>query len=225
MKNIFSSLILVITLFSCTRPLVVAHVTPKERALTKKKGYGYPQHNLLSQFICFNKLCLNKAEWRNKQKKRRFKGFKKPGIPIRQHHPHDREIIAQNISKKNYASVPLNKIQTFKHVLFKTSSAQLLKNTLEELDQLAKALKENENWQIKILGHTDDTGDEDLNKKLSNARARSVANYLKEKGIEGKRLSYQGFGSSKPIADNQTEVGRQKNRRVEFVISESKPTH
>ncbi len=67
---------------ACTRPVAVFHWSAKEVALTRKKGYGFPTHNKLSQVICFDKLCLNKKEWKNRQQKRKFKGYKHEG-PVR----------------------------------------------------------------------------------------------------------------------------------------------
>jgi outer membrane protein OmpA-like peptidoglycan-associated protein len=71
---------------------------------------------------------------------------------------------------------------------------------------------------IEISGHTDNISSKSFNKELSKKRANSVANYLIKKGIDRKRFTTEGFGYSKPIADNKTEKGRQKNRRVEFKI-------
>ena len=74
--------------------------------------------------------------------------------------------------------------------------------------------------RIEISGHTDKTGSEPMNFKLSEARAKSVVEYLVRKGIDRARLEYKGFGSLQPIADNATTTGRTKNRRVEFKILE-----
>ncbi len=87
-----------------------------------------------------------------------------------------------------------------------------------ELDKLIDYLNKNKNTTIEIFGHTDNTGAEEKNKILSAARAKAVADYLISKGIEKSRTSYKGYGSTMPIAKNDTEEGRQKNRRVEFVI-------
>ena len=74
--------------------------------------------------------------------------------------------------------------------------------------------------KIEISGHTDKTGSEVINAKLSTDRARAVVEYLIQKGIDKSRLTYQGLGSTMPIADNATPEGRAKNRRVEFKILE-----
>ena len=77
----------------------------------------------------------------------------------------------------------------------------------------------NEEYNLTISGHTDDVGDEAKNLDLSKRRAASVRNYLINKGIDEKRLTSEGYGESKPIADNKTSKGRALNRRVEFEIS------
>jgi outer membrane protein OmpA-like peptidoglycan-associated protein len=76
------------------------------------------------------------------------------------------------------------------------------------------------NKEIKILisGHTDNVGNAAYNLDLSGKRVKSVAAYLQSKGIDSSRLKSQGFGSTKPIADNKTEEGKQMNRRVEVTI-------
>jgi outer membrane protein OmpA-like peptidoglycan-associated protein len=72
--------------------------------------------------------------------------------------------------------------------------------------------------KIEISGHTDNTGSATLNDKLSQERADAVVNYLKLKGIKADRMTAMGYGSSKPIASNNSAEGRQENRRTEFEI-------
>jgi outer membrane protein OmpA-like peptidoglycan-associated protein len=74
--------------------------------------------------------------------------------------------------------------------------------------------------KIEISGHTDKTGSEPLNFKLSEARAKAVVDYLIQKGIDRSRMEFKGYGSLQPISDNNTASGRAKNRRVEFKIIE-----
>ena len=103
------------------------------------------------------------------------------------------------------------------NVLFETNKAVLLQESYESLNQLAKQLQANKSVQIEIRGHTDNVGKETKNQTLSEQRAKTVLDYLVSQGIEAKRFSYHGFGSSQPIASNETEEGRTKNRRVEFL--------
>ena len=72
--------------------------------------------------------------------------------------------------------------------------------------------------KIEISGHTDNIGSNEYNKKLSKDRAKAVVDYLIVQGIDEGRLTYAGYGESQPISDNDTEVGRQENRRTEFKV-------
>ncbi len=76
-------------------------------------------------------------------------------------------------------------------------------------------------FQVEVGGHTDDAGDAAHNKDLSKQRAAAVVTYLGGKGVDAKRVSSQGYGPDKPIADNKTAAGRARNRRVEFRILSS----
>lgn len=105
-----------------------------------------------------------------------------------------------------------------KNVFFETNSFVLNPDSQYELNKLVKWLMENKNTFIQINGHTDNTGTEETNLKLSTSRAKSVYDYLINKGIEINRLRYKGFGSNRPIADNATDSGRKENRRTEFIL-------
>lgn len=112
-----------------------------------------------------------------------------------------------------------SEIQILKQVQFATGKATILPNSYPILDEVVRLLKVNpEIKHLAIEGHTDNRGSNDLNEKLSNDRANSVMQYLIDKGIDAGKLSAAGFGPRKPIADNNTADGRQKNRRVEFHI-------
>ena len=104
------------------------------------------------------------------------------------------------------------------NIFFGYDSSTLLTESFEELNKLVETLNDNPDLTIKIKGHTDDVGGVEYNLILSQKRAGSVVTYLKEKGIDAKRLTSEGFGKSQPIGDNKTEEGRAKNRRVEFEI-------
>jgi len=103
-------------------------------------------------------------------------------------------------------------------ILFATNSSTLNEVSRESLDKFAESLKNNPDTDIKIYGHTDSTGNDAINNPLSERRAESVYNYLLAKGISGTRMEAKGFGSTQPIADNSTEMGRAQNRRVEVYI-------
>lgn len=104
---------------------------------------------------------------------------------------------------------------------FASNSAMFMKGSLFILDNFVEYLKENPNIKIEIHGHTDNMGSSRSNKKLSEERAKTVRNYLIFQGVDQARIvAYKGFGEAKPIANNNTEMGRSKNRRTEFLIVE-----
>ena len=102
------------------------------------------------------------------------------------------------------------------NVSFTSSTAVLTPESMSILDQLAEVLLNNPAYSCDISGHTDATGGLELNLELSKNRAKACFDYLISKGIGEKRLSHQGYGLAKPIADNKTPQGRRANRRVEF---------
>ena len=106
------------------------------------------------------------------------------------------------------------------NVLFYQSKSELIPTSYPELDRLAGMMQENPTIKIRLEGHTDNVGDRFKNIKLSQDRVSAVRNYLINQGIPGERITGQGFGGSKPIADNSNETTRRLNRRVEFVIIE-----
>ncbi|HWO22902.1 MAG TPA: OmpA family protein [Kofleriaceae bacterium] len=109
-------------------------------------------------------------------------------------------------------------------VQFATGKAEILPESFSLLDDVAKVFTENEQIEVvQIEGHTDSTGTADINRKLSQQRAESVLKYLASKGVAKKRMVAKGFGPDRPIADNGDDVGREKNRRVEFNIIKQGP--
>ncbi len=130
---------------------------------------------------------------------------------------HAKEYKAQ-LEKAIEAENPEEKIVRLKYVTFETGSAKLSPLSRYELDRVVATLKEYPHMKIEIAGHTDNTGDADANLALSQQRAEVVRNYLIDQGIESARLTAKGYGSSRPQASNETEEGRQENRRTEFKI-------
>ncbi len=107
---------------------------------------------------------------------------------------------------------------TMNNVFFQFNSHDLLESSYYELDKLVDLLLEYPSYKIEITGHTDNIGKPEYNMKLSQRRATSVGEYLINKGIKSNRLSYVAMGSTKPVASNETEEGRAKNRRTEIII-------
>ncbi|MBX2953541.1 MAG: OmpA family protein [Leadbetterella sp.] len=103
-------------------------------------------------------------------------------------------------------------------VYFNLGQAVILRESYEQLDNLAEYLKQNPGLKIQIEGHTDNQGDPTANQKLSLDRAFNVRQYLIDKGVDGKRIRFKGYGSSRPVSPNDTEENRSRNRRVEYKI-------
>jgi outer membrane protein OmpA-like peptidoglycan-associated protein len=107
-------------------------------------------------------------------------------------------------------------------LLFETDKSDLESNTKANLDQLAQTLKKYDDTNVLVEGHTDNTGDDNYNMKLSDKRAEAVENYLVSQGVAKTRVTTKGYGESQPIGDNNTASGRQANRRVEVAIYANK---
>lgn len=105
-----------------------------------------------------------------------------------------------------------------KNIFFDFGKSTLKKESFPELDKLFKFLSDNPDIKVEIAGHTDNKGKADKNLQLSRWRARSVQQYIVQKGIDISRIKFNGYGMTKPVADNKTEKGRALNRRVEFTI-------
>lgn len=116
------------------------------------------------------------------------------------------------------AIVKESKPIVLRNVFFETGSASLRQQSMTELDGLAKLLTENPSLKIQINGHTDNVGDDAFNQTLSEARAKSVHDFLLSKSIAPERLRFKGFGESKPIESNDTVDGKARNRRTEFIV-------
>jgi outer membrane protein OmpA-like peptidoglycan-associated protein len=107
----------------------------------------------------------------------------------------------------------------FDNLNFEFGKAEIKKESLPYLDNLADTLLKAKNWTLEIQGHTDDKGASDFNLKLSQNRADSVKNYLVSKGIPANTITATGFGETLPLVPNDSDSNREKNRRVEFKIT------
>ena len=128
---------------------------------------------------------------------------------------------ADSVYKKDIYLQPveLNVVSTFNNILFANNSFELPQAGTIELDKLLQVLTENPSLKLQISGHTDNIGKPEDNLKLSASRAKTIVDYLLNKGIDIKRLTYKGYGAAQPIADNNTDSGRAKNRRTTFTIT------
>jgi OmpA-OmpF porin, OOP family len=103
-------------------------------------------------------------------------------------------------------------------VLFDFDRSNLKPEAAAILDRLVAFMNENKDKRAELSGHTDNVGTEAYNRKLSERRVDSVRDYVVKKGVDSGRISGQGFGESKPIAENKSAEGRAKNRRVEIKV-------
>ena len=122
--------------------------------------------------------------------------------------------------------VPLHKIKVggmvvLNNIFFDTNKFNLLTESKAELQQLVHFLNTNPHLSIEISGHTDNIGDDKSNLSLSENRAKTVYHYLITNKISPQRLSYKGYGETKPVAENNSEEGRKNNRRTEFKITKN----
>lgn len=109
-------------------------------------------------------------------------------------------------------NIVLNKVH------FDPGSSNLKPESYEDLSIVVDLLKNNPDLRIEIQGHTDNQGNSQKNLQLSQQRAEAVKNYLIKKGIEGQRIDAVGYGDTQPVAPNDTEANRQKNRRIEYKV-------
>lgn len=110
--------------------------------------------------------------------------------------------------------------KAFDNLEFETNQAIIRRESFASLNELATLLAGHPGWKLSISGHTDDVGEEAFNLDLSKRRAEAVRDYLAGRGIAAGRFYVSWYGESRPIADNLTEEGRQRNRRVEMKIVE-----
>ncbi len=106
--------------------------------------------------------------------------------------------------------------------MFDINEFSLKSTTRNDLNDLSTILNKYGDTEILVRGHTDNSGSETYNQKLSQDRATSVRNFLSQKGVTSSRMTLEGFGELQPIADNSTSSGRSQNRRVEIAIYANK---
>ena len=101
---------------------------------------------------------------------------------------------------------------------FERAKADLTPDSTQTLKDLVEIANECPAFSIQIEGHTDAEGTNERNQKLSDRRAQAVADFLARNGVDAKRLTTVGYGATRPVAENATEEGRAKNRRIEFTV-------
>lgn len=129
----------------------------------------------------------------------------------------EKEAMKQDISANDmYAAINTSGSVAL-NILFETGKSAVMPESMPILDQIAEMLKANPTLKVSIEGHTDNVGSPATNKTLSQNRANAIMALLASKGIDKSRLTAKGWGQEKPVADNNSEEGKAKNRRVEIV--------
>jgi outer membrane protein OmpA-like peptidoglycan-associated protein len=122
------------------------------------------------------------------------------------------DIVMRSVKSLEQTKIKLN------NIYFDFDRFELMQESFVELERIVKFLKDNQNVNVEISAHTDSKGSDEYNLELSQKRAESVVQYLISKGIDSGRLQAKGYGETEPVGDNETEVGRAENRRVEMKI-------
>lgn len=223
-------------------PLMVSHLAGPNKERLKRANKN-ARHSIFGKILCFRRLCriqaghsvsLRAISYKKFQKKieknakkGEYKGIrsdttKKAKPPVQKIKPTINDTI------KTPPSVRAQKIKADTliilgaELLFETNKSTLRKEDFEKLNPIVDYLQSNPNRLAKISGHTDNTGSESHNLKLSKLRADVVAEYLIKNGIDINRIETIGLGSTQPIAPNSTLDGRMKNRRVELLLFDEK---
>ena len=131
------------------------------------------------------------------------------------------ELMEGKAIETKYASEITSEISSNSYsIAFETGSANIRPSSFKLLNEIFESAVVAEGLKVGVYGHTDNAGSDAINLPLSNQRANAVRSYLLNKGLGENRVEAKGFGSAKPIADNGTEAGKSKNRRVEIVLGE-----
>lgn len=137
----------------------------------------------------------------------------------------DQELIAQQereLKELNAQKTERGLVITLGDVLFNTNKAQLKSGGMHNVQKLADFLNQYPQHKVLVEGHTDSTGSDSYNQKLSERRANAVRTALIDQGVGSERVTTRGYGEAYPVAGNDTAAGRQLNRRVEIVLSDAK---
>jgi outer membrane protein OmpA-like peptidoglycan-associated protein len=227
-----------------TTPWIVSHLPEANQwALARTK-----HHNVFQKIICFHYPCRKMIGRRKvlkaisiKKSKKRIKKNAKKGIyknirlPVPP--PAIKEVKIDSVSTvqdtllgMESKGVPLSPLPilkadsliTLNEFLFEVNSFKLKPEHFAELDLVSEFLVTHPTLEVSISGHTDNTGNEHHNLNLSLRRAEQVAQYLIDKGVMYEKIIFEGLGSTRPIAGNETNEGKSKNRRVEILIRNPK---
>jgi len=176
------------------------------------------QINELNQTVDMNAETLEEVKSENEELKTQIEAAKKEATEIEEYNKIAGKFdgTGTKITKTEDGSLSLIPSA---EASFKLNKAELNENIKKTLDSIVETLEEYPEAKATIKGHTDATGPEEFNKKLSEERAKSVSDYLISKGIDSSRIETVGIGTSEPIADDSTKEGKMQNRNVDITIS------
>ncbi len=183
-------------------------------------SFTYTAEGFENYFIIGN-FNPNSSTLKSKTRKSKYESFSYYYIDDVSIAPFEKENIEASAEVSEAPEIKTDQVYTFKTILFDFDKADLLHDSIDELNLLYNHLIKNPNLKIEIYGHTDNVGLDSRNLELSKQRAKAVADYLISKGINQSRITFFGYGSSQPISDNTTEKGQQANRRVTFKLIEN----
>jgi outer membrane protein OmpA-like peptidoglycan-associated protein len=173
--------------------------------LLKKTGSGQSGHYSLTM---------------NPERKYRIVADKDDYVPGNLHLDFAQNFTSDSINRNIYlSSIDSGATVVLNNIFFAFNKARLTRDSKAELDRMSRFLEEYPDITVEISGHTDSIGSSQYNMNLSRERAEVVRKYLVESGIDAERITTKGYGETQPIADNETDRGRQQNRRVEFTIT------
>lgn len=226
-------------------PLMVSHLSGDNKERLKRVNKN-SKHSVFGKVLCFRRLCRIQAGHDAPMKRISYEKFKKKiarnakkgaykniRIDTTARKPKGPKIIpakidTTHIQRKSTVSMPIatGKSDTLivlgAELLFETNKSTLRSEHFATLNPIVDYLLLHPERSVKISGHTDNTGREPHNLTLSKQRADVVAEYLVGNGVNIKSIETSGLGSAKPIAENTTEEGRKKNRRVELLIHDGR---
>lgn len=217
-------------------PLMVSHLAGANKERLKRANKN-SRHSIFSKVLCFRKLCriqsghsaslraISLKKFKRKiarnAKKGAYKNIQTDSTQkrkpvVRKEMPVTLDTV--NIQPAAPAAKADSLIVLSAELLFETNKSTLRSEHFVRLNSIVDYLRDHPDRSVRISGHTDNTGKEANNIRLSKQRADVVAEYLLSNGIDSDRVATSGAGSANPIAENTTEEGRKKNRRVELLI-------
>jgi outer membrane protein OmpA-like peptidoglycan-associated protein len=220
-------------------PFFITHIAEKNQRMLRKGNI--PKHHLFNKILCFKFACRNEARRNKSLHAISYKKFKKKVEKNAKKGEYDHLKSDSTVRKpvqKKPTTVPLalpdttiaaapvpdppvlkrDSLVVLSEFSFELNSATLRADHFPAIDSIINLLVDHPTLAVQISGHTDNTGKEAHNMRLSTNRAKVVAEYMIGNGIAEDRVTFEGLGSTRPIATNNTTPGRSKNRRVEILI-------